>query len=119
MVAFDTAVGRTYYYNEALGKSVWERPTEGARPPGGSSSASPSSAQSERGAGDVPDVLWPGSTDAVSGFEMFTRADAPGEAEELPDVGLLPPGWLALTAPNGRIYFYNEELGRTDWKRPT
>ncbi|KAF2722044.1 hypothetical protein K431DRAFT_284251 [Polychaeton citri CBS 116435] len=31
----------------------------------------------------------------------------------------LPPGWLQARAPNGSIYYYENQTGQTTWKRPT
>ncbi|GAA5993448.1 hypothetical protein JCM11641_003937 [Rhodosporidiobolus odoratus] len=46
----------------------------------------------------------------------FTTAAAPGDGDE--DLGPLPEGWEARTAPNGRTYFVDHRTRKTSWHDP-
>lgn len=135
MVAFDQ--GRRYYYNAEKNLSVWERPDAST----GDKALSPLPDISRDVAEENKKGGWLGSTtfgiadglgvDSQAGGDdpaalplILAKQHIPGcpEAADAegpsPDVGELPAGWVALWAPNKRVYFYNQERGVTDWERP-
>jgi uncharacterized protein YbdZ (MbtH family) len=87
-----TTDGRTYYYNKALNKTTWVRPT----------------ASNDAGAAA------PSTTNTLFGGGTVDNEESSSDDDATP----LPPDWRAATNSAGRLYYFNVKTKATSWSRP-
>ncbi|KAL7431539.1 hypothetical protein ACHAXM_002719 [Skeletonema potamos] len=117
----DEASGNTFYYNTVTGDSTWAMPVEDASKP-------------EVNVDEHLEVEVKNEDAAQDNFEEVAQLNADhnvsaaedqieGESDafrqdELPEVGLLPAGWMEAQDPSGRVFYFNSNTGQSSWERP-
>ena len=92
-----TKDGKTYYHNRKTNETSWKLPGEKA--------------------GKPPSVWWH-AVKTPDGKEYYVSSEGVTQWEK-PKEGLLPAGWMSKKTAEGKLFFFNRSLNKTQWKAPT
>ena len=104
--AVDPASGKSYYFNELTGETVWELPVD-AKSTVAENDDVPSSTNIDEVDQNTEELSLSGKSTVDPRKELVEAAPK------------LPTGWLsAIDEASGKIYYYNDEIGETSWEPP-
>jgi len=109
----DQSSGKVYYYNQTTGESAWERPCnvkEADQQEVESIVEKEATSSAAEEDSNVLDEVQPA---------VDPQIDEGKENEQENTVDMLPEGWIELTDEgSGKVYYFNELSGVTQWDRP-